>query len=149
MTRAKVKTFERDELFPIKINDLTWALYMLRHLLRDIPDEENANYPENSYSDDELKGALQLDALTSDAGLSYYRPHVSAKNLFLGDPYRLKTHASETYSKTLADPTQVTNAWLEQGKRFDALIPDELLGVAPTSIKRKRKRSTQVIARRR
>ena len=142
----RCRTYRRGDLHPIRVTSLDWALSMCRNMLRHVPDNAG-NYPERAYFDDEITAELKVTAVANAQNVLYYRPHIAARNLYLGDPYRLKSHSTETYSKTLADAREVADSWLERGASFDRYIPPELLGLAPGG-RVKRKRSKQIWARR-
>ena len=129
------RTYDETLLPQLDPTDLSWSRTWVRFLLRDKPSERQvvpeslgeapsteADWPDFSRSDVELDTALALDAVKIDETV-YYRPHVTAATLYLGDPNLWKTRAVEGTSETRRSAVEVTNAWLQQGSAVDALIP--------------------------
>ena len=118
------RTYITADLSPMRVNNKRWALAVLRQMLRDVPDHQ-ANYPEGSYTDEELKASLEETRVT-DGDTHYYRPHLSAEILFL-HPNRLQSHSTETYSKTRIAAAQVLKGFTARGRVIDAHIPAHLI----------------------
>lgn len=126
------RTYQPDLLPTFNPLDLTWARNWVRFLLHDVPHRDQPDetgWPDFSKSDVELNAALMLDSVGPSRTVRYFRPHVTAARLYLGDPNLWKTRSVNGTAETKRDAEQITAAWLAQGKAIDALIPDELLPV--------------------
>ncbi|MDV6376374.1 hypothetical protein [Deinococcus arenicola] len=122
---------------------LDWSRTWVRTLLRDRPEIDRgglplapgqpsrpreATWPALSRDDTEINAALALDAVRSPT-VTYYRPHVTAARLYLGDPALWRSRSVDGASESRRDAKEITAAWLVQGRAIDALIPPELLPV--------------------
>lgn len=123
------RTYDQMKLIPINPLSLEWARMWVRFLLHDVPHgNQGGDFAWQQYSkaDVELNAALELDAV-GPMPTRYYRPHVTARRLYLGDPTIWKTRAVDGTSETMRSAQEVTDAWVDQGRAIDALIPEELL----------------------
>lgn len=129
-------TYLENLLLPIdpksKNNARTWV----RLFLKDKPDAEG-NYPDRNLSDLEIEGFLEGASVT-DGTTVYYRPHVAAANILVGEPERIRELRYDDFYKTLRRPEEVVKGWYDAGRAFDLLIPDELLPEDEASIPRSR-----------
>lgn len=131
------RTYQPELLPQFNPLDQVWARNWVRFLLHDVPhrdQQDDSGWPDFSKSDVELDAALLLDVVGA-APVLYYRPHVTASRLYLGDPNLWRTRAVDGTSETKRDAEQITAAWLAQGKAIDALIPSELLPVTPERVR--------------
>lgn len=139
---------------------LDWARTWTRFLLRDLPDLERnqlpatlgqqpiagkPKWPEFSRNDVELETALKLDSVkVGDVG--YFRPHLTASRLYLGDPQLWKSRAVDGTSESRRDAQEIVTAWMRQGAAIDALIPvPNLPGLVDATPTREEKRWLQAI----
>jgi len=141
------RTYEPELLGQLDPQSLEWARTWVRTLLRDKPEIDKGGlpvapgqparprdptWPAFSRADIEINTALELDAVRdTTGGAIYYRPHVTAGRLYLGDPTLWKSRSVDGTSETRRDALQIVEAWLAQGRAIDALIPPELLPVNP------------------
>ena len=129
------RTYEEALLPRLDPLSLEWSRTWVRFLLRDKPTAQQVvgevlggppttaeGWPEFSRTDVELDTALMLDAVRLN-GMVYYRPHLTAATLYIGDPNLWKTRAVEGTSETRRSPGEITAVWLQQGSAIDALIP--------------------------
>lgn len=98
---------------------MTWV----RFWLGDKPDREGKQGGHH-LSDEEILASLELAAVGGNP--RYYRPHITAKALLVGNPELWESKKFRDYSEKRRDPEAIAKAWAEQGKAFDALIPEDL-----------------------
>lgn len=146
---AKLRTYDETLLDMIALTSRDFARTWVRMLLRDRPEMEvggvplgpgqpqrprEPTWPEFSRTDQELNAALALDAVVGMVAgqvMAYYRPHITAARLYLGDPNLWKSRSVEGSSESRRDPMQIVGAWLAQGAALDAQIPSELWPLPP------------------
>ncbi len=144
---ADPRTYEPDDLSLISVESLDFSRTFVRTLLRDRPEfssgglpvgpgqpsrASEATWPQYSRTDTEIETALALDAVEDkQANLTYYRPHITAARLYLGDPALWKSRSVESGSESRRDATEIVSAWLAQGMALDAQIPDALKPLPP------------------
>ncbi|MFC6592407.1 hypothetical protein ACFP81_10650 [Deinococcus lacus] len=139
-----LRTYDEGLLDAISLTSRDFARTWVRMLLRDRPEVDRGSvplgpgqplrpreptWPEFSRTDQELNAALALDALTLTVGNEvrvYYRPHITAARLYLGDPNLWKSRAVDGSSESRRDSTEIVGAWLAQGAGLDKLLPLEL-----------------------
>lgn len=144
-----VRTYDESLLDGITVTSRDFARTYLRLLLRDRPEIDQggvavgpgqptrpreATWPANSRTDQELNLALALDRvldLTADPPVSYYRPHITAARLYLGDPTLWRSRAVDGSSESRRDSSEIVGAWLAQGRALDAQIPASLYPLPP------------------
>lgn len=132
-----VRTYDESKLLPPDLSNLEWARTWTRQFLRDLPELKTGGiqagqpsvetWPAFSRSDAALNAALYLDSVLLDVnGTStrMYRPHITAARLYLGDPNLWRTRSVDGSSETRRDPNEVVSAWLNQGRAFDGLFPE-------------------------
>lgn len=102
-----------------------WALAWARFYLRD------TSVTDPEYSDAELTAVLTATAWEHDS-VTYYRPHVAAANIVLGDPDRASSESVLGNSVTLRGASAVANGIRSAGAWVDALI-STAAGVTPPS----------------
>lgn len=105
--------------------DAEWALAWTRFHLRDT---SNTN-PE--YSDEELNAVLTGTAWAHE-DVTYYRPHVAAASIILGDPNRATSESLLGNSISMRGANATANGIRSAGAWVDALI-ESLAGAAPPS----------------
>lgn len=131
------RTYDPAVLPALDPTSLGWARTWTRFLLRDLPDLERGQlpatlgqqplagkpkWPEFSRTDIELETALRLDAVVHQSA-TYFRPHLTAARLYLGDPQLWKSRAVDGTSETRRDAQDIVSAWMRQGAAIDSLIP--------------------------
>lgn len=141
MTAPEPRTYTPAALVGIDVTDQTFALTWVRTLLRDMPEVETggipgqptrpreATWPEFSRTDTQILAALELDAVrdaTVTPVVKYYRPHVTAARLYLGDPALWRSRAVDGSSESRRDSLEIIGAWLAQGAALDGMIPAHL-----------------------
>ncbi|MCD0156017.1 hypothetical protein [Deinococcus sp. 6GRE01] len=135
------RTYNPELLTALNVRNLEFARTFARTLLRDYPEVQSggvplgpgqptrpreATWPEFSRTDFQYGVALELDAVldtTPDTPVKYYRPHITAARLYLGDPSIWKSRAVDGSSQSRRDSQEIIAAWLAQGAALDALIP--------------------------
>lgn len=129
-------TYVENLLLPISPLNIACARTWMRLFLKDKPDEQG-NWPDRSMSDEELEAYLVSTSLGTVANDGpYYRPHLAAANVLVGDPERIRELRYDDFFKTLRRPEEIVKAWYEAGRAFDALIPAHILPVDPASVPR-------------
>lgn len=139
MTAPNPRTYEPELLRQLDPTSLAWARTWVRTLLRDRPEIDRgglptapgqpsrpreATWPTFSRLDTEINTALELDAATDATDtMVYYRPHITAARLYLGDPALWRSRSVDGTSETRRDAREVVGAWLAQGAAIDRLIP--------------------------
>lgn len=120
------RTYDVAALSPLDPTDADWALATARRFLRDTPNETGAFHP-RSFADAELEAQLELDSVTDDDDVRYYRAHVTAANLLRANPERVLAFSAGGYSESYADAEKLADAILAAGQGIDDLI-NELVG---------------------
>lgn len=146
----RARTYDEGLLDVITLTSREFSRTWARMLLRDIPElhegdelesyqpmrDREATWPAYSRTDQQLNAALALDAVIGTVNgevMTYYRPHITAARLYLGDPNLWKSRSVEGSSESRRDPMQIVGAWLAQGAALDRLIPPELWPLPPFS----------------
>lgn len=138
------RTYDESLLTVLDVTSREFARTFVRSLLRDRPEVERgglplgpgqparpreATQPQFSRTDLELNTALELDAVL-DLGVNppekYYRPHITAARLYLGDPNLWRSRAVDGSSESRRDSMEIVGAWLAQGAALDRMIPEHL-----------------------
>lgn len=149
-TPAPVRTYDEQLLTVLDVTNREFARTWVRSLLRDRPEIEAGGVPrslreatplpreavwgEFSHTDQQLNVALELDAVL-DTGViplaKYYRPHITAARLYLGNPRMWRTRAVDGASESRRDSLEIVGAWLAQGVGLDRMIPAHLHPLPP------------------
>lgn len=141
---VQARTYDESLLDLITLTSRDFARTWARMLLRDRPEIERGGvpvgpgqptrpregtWPEFSRTDQELNAALVLDSVLDTTGelpVTYYRPHITAARLYLGDPNLWRSRAVDGSSESRRPSEEIVGAWLAQGVRFDRMIPVHL-----------------------
>lgn len=139
---ADDRTYDPSLLTALNVQSVAFALTWTRTLLRDFPEVETggvplgpgqptrprgATWPEFSLTDQQIKAALALDAVLDarpDPPQLYYRPHITAARLYLGNPNLWRSRAVDGSSESRRDSKEIVGAWLAQGAALDRTIPE-------------------------
>ena len=140
-----VRTYESELLTALAPSNKDFSRTWVRTLLRDVPEIDQGGvpvsagqpnrprlgtWPEFSRTDAQIEAALSLDAVIDTAPaipVVYYRPHITAARLYLGDPALWKSRAVDGSSESRRDSREIVGAWLAQGRALDAMIPDTVV----------------------
>ncbi|MFC5846732.1 hypothetical protein [Deinococcus petrolearius] len=141
---ADDRTYDASLLTALNVESREFALTWTRTLLRDLPEVETggvplgpgqparpraATWPEFSLTDQQIGAALALDAVLDERPAPprlYYRPHVTAARLYLGNPNLWRSRAVDGSSESRRDSSEIVGAWLSQGAGLDRMIPADL-----------------------
>lgn len=139
---APDRTYDPQLLMALDPRDVNFARTFVRTLLRDLPEVQSGGvplgagqptmpdadvWPEFSRTDLQLNAALELDAVLDTSPqppVKFYRPHVTAARLYLGDPLLWRSRAVGGSSESRRDSGEIVSAWLAQGRALDAQIPE-------------------------
>src|SRR5690554_3286186 len=100
------RTYNPETLATPDVSSEAWALNWVRATLRDVPNDAQV-YPEGSYSDEEIKGALALYSVKGTDDTVLYAPHVVAAALVENDPRRALSYGVAGLSGRLPDAREV------------------------------------------
>lgn len=144
---ADDRTYNPELLALMLVTSLDFSRTYIRTLLRDRPEfstggvplgpgqptrASEATWPQYSRTDLEINTALVLDSvLDPTPAVRYYRPHITAARLYLGDPALWKTRNVDGSSESRRDTAEIVAAWLAQGVSLDAQIPESLKPLPP------------------
>lgn len=117
------RTYDPSILPNASVTSEAWALAWVRATLRDVPNDAGV-YPEGSYSDEEIKGALALHSATAPDGTRLYAPHVAAAALVESDPRRVASFGMAGLTGTLPNAREVAAAIIRNGMVIDAMIAE-------------------------
>lgn len=135
------RTYDPELLTALNVRDRAFARTWARTLLRDFPEVQpgklplgpgqpsrpsEPTWPEFSRTDFQIDAALELDAVidaSASPPVKYYRPHITAARLYLGDPALWRSRAVDGSSESRRDSMEIVGAWLAQGAGLDAMIP--------------------------
>ena len=129
------RTYDPETLATPNVSSEAWALNWVRATLRDVPNDAGV-YPEGSYTDEEIKGALALYSVKGTDDVVLYAPHVVAAALVENDPRRALSYGVAGLSGQLPNPREVAAAILRSGSAIDSMIRDA--GGVPPSTGRSR-----------
>lgn len=86
---------------------------------------------------DEITANLLLDSVVDPVGrVTYYRPHLTASRLLLGDQAVLAAYRLGDVTETYRNPQDIANAFMQAGTAFDTLIPVGLIDSSGASFGR-------------
>lgn len=117
------RTYDPSILPNASVTSEAWALAWVRATLRDVPNDAGV-YPEGSYTDEEIRGALVLHSATAPDGTRLYAPHVAAAALVESDPRRVASFGMAGLTGTLPNAREVAAAIIRNGMVIDAMIAE-------------------------
>lgn len=117
------RTYDPSILPNASVTSEAWALAWVRATLRDVPNDAGV-WPEGSYTDEEIRGALALYSVKGADDTVLYAPHVVAAALVENDPRRVASFGMAGLTGTLPNAREVAAAIIRNGMVIDAMIAE-------------------------